>query len=97
MVYSIRPSRFFLKQFEKLSNEANRVLTEKIESAKTNPFRYKSVRMLGHTFFRIRFTDRNCSKRLIYHVDKNDLILLFILDRGNEYKNLKKYLRNLGY
>jgi len=47
--------------------------------------------------FRIRFEDNHEGKRVIYLVHKPYVDILFILDRDNEYKDLRKYLKKVGY
>ncbi|MFH0869636.1 MAG: hypothetical protein V1866_01100 [archaeon] len=96
-MFELKPTDFFLEQTNGLSDEAAKLIAEKLKLAKINPFRYK--RILGHGLFlfRIRFEDRNKEKRVIYLVDKPFVKVLCILDRDKEYKDLEKYLRRLGY
>jgi len=97
MNYSIKPSRFFLEQVDDLNSEAARLILEKLELIKVNPFRNKRIHGYGLFLFRIRFEDERKEKRVIYLVDKPHVKILCILDRDNKYKDLKKYLKKLGY
>ena len=97
MEYAIKPSQFFLQRADELSSEAAKLIENKLKLAKINPFRYK--RILGYKLFlfRIRFEDGRKEKRIVYLVDKSYIKVLCILDSDKEYKDLKKYLKKLGY
>ena len=97
MTYIIKPSNFFLEQVDDLSSEAAKLILEKLELVKENPFRYKRIHGHGLFLFRIRFQDERKEKRVIYLVDKPDVKVLCILDRDKGYKDLKSYLKKLGY
>jgi len=97
MEYILKPSKFFLQQIDGLSDEAAKLIAEKLLLTKSNPFRYK--RILGYKLFlfRIRFEEDRKEKRVIYLVDKPLIKVLCILDRDKEYRDLKKYLKKLEY
>lgn len=97
MEYELKPSHFFLKQAEKLSDEAARIIEDRLKLVKINPFRNKRIEGYGLFLFRIRFEDNKREKRVIYLVDKPYIKLICILDRKDNYKDLKKYLKSLGY
>ena len=97
MEYIIKPSEFFLEQISELSDDAARIVEDKIRMLKINPFRFKRFEGYSLFLFRIRFEDNRKEKRAIYLVDKPYVKMLCILDRDNDYKDLKKYLKQLGY
>jgi hypothetical protein len=97
MVYVIKPSRFFLQQVDEISGEAAKLIEEKLKLAKVNPYRYKRIFGYKLFLFSIRFEDGRKEKRVVYLVDKPFIKVLCILDRDKEYKDLKKYLKKLGY
>lgn len=97
MEYELKPSRFFLQQIDELSDEAKRVVETRLKLVKVNPFRNKRIHGYNLFLFRIRFEEQHREKRVIYLVDKPFVKLLCILDRDKEYKDLKKYLKMLGY
>ncbi len=97
MGYVIKPSHFFLQQADELSDEAAKLIEEKLKLAKINPYRYKRIFGYKLFLFRIRFEDERKEKRVVYLVDKPFIKVLCILDRDKEYKDLKKYLKKLGY
>tara|TARA_Y100000310_G_scaffold329906_1_gene400585 strand:+ start:5255 stop:5551 length:297 start_codon:yes stop_codon:yes gene_type:complete len=95
--YILKPSSFFLKQIDELSDKAARIVEEKLRLLKTNPFRNKRIHGLNLFLFRIRFEDGRKEKRVIYLVDKPYVKIICIIDRDSGYKKLKKYLKQLGY
>jgi len=97
MEYELKPSYFFLQQIDEFSDEAKRVVENRLRLVKINPFRNKRIHGYNLFFFRIRFEEQHREKRIIYLVDKPYVKLICILDRDKEYKDLKKYLKNLGY
>ena len=97
MEYKFKPSKFFLQQVDELSDNAVKILAEKLKLVKINPFRYKRIPSYKLFLFRIRFEDEQKEKRVVYLVDKPDVKLLCILDRGKEYKELRRYLKKSGY
>lgn len=93
MEYELKPSKIFLQQVEELSNEAKKIIENRLILAKQNPFRNKRIQGYNLFLFRIRFADHKREKRIIYQVDKPYLKLICILDRDKEYKDLKKYIK----
>jgi len=96
-VYNLLPSEFFLQQLKELDYKSKRIIEEKLLLVKENPFRNKRIVGYNLFLFRIRFQDNKKEKRLIYLVDKPNVKILCILDRDNDYKDLKKYLKKIGY
>ena len=97
MEYLLKPSLFFLEQVDELSDKAASIVEEKLKLLKINPFRFKRIEGYDLFLFRIRFEDNNKEKRIIYLVNKPYVEILCILDRDKDYKDLRKYLRKLGY
>ncbi len=97
MEYKTKPTKFFLKQVKKLSKDIRQKIKDKIKLAKMNPARNKRIYGFNLFLFRIRIKDNNNELRVIYLLDGEFLKILCILDRGNEYKELRKYLKDLGY
>lgn len=97
MSYVIKPSYFFLEQINNLNYDSAGLIEEKLKLLKSNPFRYKRIKGYRLFLFRIRFKDQNKEKRVIYLVDKQFVKVLCILDRDNDYRDLRKYLIKLGY
>ena len=97
MEYELKPSHFFLQQIDQLGYESKKTVEDKLKLVKINPFRNKRIHGYNLFLFRIRFEDQHREKRVIYLVDKPYVKLICILDRDKEYKDLKKYLKSLGY
>jgi hypothetical protein len=97
MEYEFKPSHFFLQQAEELSDEAARIVESRLKLVKINPFRNKRIEGYSLFLFRIRFEDNKREKRVVYLVDKPYIKLICILDRKDDYKDLRKYLKSLGY
>ena len=97
MEYILKPSLFFLEQADELSDKAASIVDDKLKLLKINPFRFKRIEGYDLFLFRIRFEDNNKEKRIIYLVNKPYVEILCILDRDKDYKDLRKYLKKLGY
>ena len=97
MEYILKPSQFFLEQVEELSEEAARVVEDKLRLAKINPYRFKKLEGYDLFLFRIRFEDNRKEKRVVYLVDKPFIKVICIIDRDSGYKTLRKYLKQWGY
>lgn len=95
--YVLEPTELFLEQVDELSHESAKLLEEKLCLAKLNPQRNKRLVGYGLFIFRIRFKDRNREKRCVYFLRGNSIIVCCILDRCNDYKDLRKILIRLGF
>ncbi|MCK4997455.1 hypothetical protein KAS08_04070 [Candidatus Pacearchaeota archaeon] len=96
MNYILKPTNLFLEQLDNLSYKSRQILKEKLETLKINPILNKRIPEYNLFLFRIRFSDLRKEKRVIYFLDKKDVKILYILDRDNNYKDLKKYLVRFG-
>ena len=97
MNYELIPTNFFLKQLDELSFKPKQLIKEKLELIKINPARNKRIYGYNLFLFRIRFQDYSKEKRIIYLLEKNIVKILCILDRDKNYKDLKRYLKQLKY
>jgi len=96
MEYNLQPSEFFLEQLEEFDKETLRIIENRLKLVKINPFRNKRIEGYNLFLFRIRVEAQHKEKRIIYLVDKPNVKILCILDRKNEYKDLKNYLKKLN-
>ncbi|MCH8519653.1 MAG: hypothetical protein LAT82_02765 [Nanoarchaeota archaeon] len=94
MKFTIKPTLFIKKQLQELHEKTRKSLVSKIEFLKENPFNNKSL-ICYKSLFRIRFIDINSEKRLIYSLRRDEVRLLFILDRKKNYKDLDTYLNKI--
>ena len=97
MEFILKPTKFFLQQLEDSSQEVKQLIEDKLKLAKINPYRFKRIHGYKLFLFRIRFSEDKAEKRIIYLIDKPYIKILCILDRGKEYKDLRRYLKKLGY
>ena len=97
MEFILKPSYFFLEQLDDLDKKSKKIIDKKLQLAKKNPYRFKRIHGYSLFLFRIRFEDNKREKRVIYLIDKPFIKVLCILDRDKDYKDLKKYLKKLGY
>ena len=96
MNYNLRFLEYFRKQLENFDNKSKKIIHEKIEFIKQNPYRNKRVH--SKTFskaFRIRLNINKKELRMIYVVVEPDVVLVCFLDREKNYTDLEKYLRQL--
>lgn len=90
--YTLRPSLIFLKQLSRLDKKAKRIIRNKLLLLKQNPFRYKRIKGYSLSLFRIRIENNRKEKRVVYFVDKNEIKIVCILNRSDNYKDLINYL-----
>ena len=80
-----------LEEGEESDNK--RIIHEKIQLIKENPYRYKKIHSQNYSkVFRIRFSIKSKETRLIYVVIEPNVVLVCLLDRKDDYKDLEKYL-----
>ena len=98
MSYNIKALDFFKNQVEKLNEQSRKIIYDKIQLIKENPYRYKRIRSKKFSkVFRVRFSIEKKESRLIYVVIEPNIILVCLLDRKKDYKDLAKYLGKIKY
>ena len=96
MNYQIKSLKFFIEQIKDLDTQSKRIINDKIELLKQNPYRYKRVHSRQYSkVFRVRFSIKKRETKLIYVVIEPNIILVCLLDRKNDYKDLEKYLNKI--
>jgi len=96
MRYSVISSKDFKKQFDKLDEKSHRIIYDKVQLIKENPYRFKAVHSKSYSkVFRVRLNLRGKETRLIYVVLQPNIILVCLLDRKKDYKDLEKYLKRI--
>ncbi len=97
MTYELVASKTILEQVKKLSPKYKKQIEKKIDLIKQNPFRFKAVHSkLYSKVFRVRLDIEGGETRLIYVVLGSKIILACLLDRSKEYRDLEKYLSEIG-
>lgn len=96
MSFKIVPTKFFLEQLSKLDAKSKRVVASKIELLKVNPYRFKRVHSKKFSkVFRIRLSVAGKESRLIYVVLEPNVIVVCLLERSKDYRDLEGYLSRL--
>ena len=97
MIYKIKSLKWFNKQVEKLDSKSKEIIYNKIQLLKENPYRYKKIHSKHYSkVFRIRFSILKKEVRLIYIIVEPNVILVCLLDRKRDYKDLEKYLSKIN-
>ena len=80
MSFSIKTLSSFLEQVKKLDEKSRRIIYDKIQLIKENPFRYKKIHSKHYSrVFRVRFNLRSKEIRLIYVVIEPNIVLVCLL------------------
>ena len=96
MNFKVKALRTFRDQFNKLEDKSKEIVKEKIKLLKENPYRYKKMfSKLQSKVFRIRLNLQSKETRLIYVIIEPNIILVCLLERKKDYKDLEKYLKKL--
>ena len=96
MTYKIKVLDLFLNQIKDLDQKSKVIIKEKIDLIKENPFRFKRIHSRLFTkVFRVRLNIQRKESRLIYVVLKPNVILVCLLSRKKDYKDLEKYLKKV--
>jgi len=96
MSFGIIPSNDFNKQISKLDFKSKKLIYDKIQLIKQTPYRFKRIHSKRYSkTFRVRLNINKKETRLIYVVINPNIILVCLLDRKKDYKNLEKYLEKV--
>lgn len=96
MSFKAIPSNDFLDQLKHLDKKSKRIIKNKIELIEENPYRYKRIHSTYFSkTFRVRLKINNIETRLIYIVLEPNIILVCLLERKRNYKDLEKYLTKI--
>lgn len=93
MKFEVVASEDFKKQFDSLPEKYKLQIKKKVDLIEQNPFRFKSIHSKQFSkVFRVRLDIEGKETRLIYVVLGSKIILVCLLERTKEYKDLEKYL-----
>ena len=96
MKYAVKALGGFDKQVGKESKKSRKIIDDKIRLIEENPYRFK--RIYSKRFrkaFRVRLNLDRREVRMIYVILEPNVILVCLLDRKKDYKDLEKYLDKL--
>ncbi|MEA3329664.1 MAG: hypothetical protein U9Q06_02880 [Nanoarchaeota archaeon] len=97
MKFNIIPLNDFNKKILKLDEKSRRIIYDKIQLIKQNPYRYKRLNTKHLSkVFRVRLNIQSRETRLISAVIEPNIILVCFLDRKRDYKDLEKYLKKIN-
>jgi len=96
MKYVVRALGRFDRQVKKESEKSRKIIDDKIQLIKENPYRFKKIhsKKFGKVF-RVRLNLDKREVRMIYAILEPNIILVCLLDRKKNYKDLEKYLNEL--
>jgi mRNA-degrading endonuclease RelE of RelBE toxin-antitoxin system len=93
MTFKIKTLQYFKEQIKELDSKSKKIIYEKIQLIKENPYRYKKIHSKQFSkVFRIRLNIISKETRLIYVVIEPNIVLVCLLDRKKGYKDLEKQL-----
>ncbi len=96
MAFEIKALEIFLEQIKRLDEKSKRIIADKVRLIEENPYRFKRIHSkLFSKVFRVRLNIHEKETRLIYVVIKPNIILVCLLERKGDYKDLEKYLRKI--
>jgi len=96
MNHQIKALKIFTEQISKLDKKSKQLIHDKIQLIKQNPYRFKRIHSKKFSkVFRIRFSLDKKETRLIYTIIEPSIILVCLLDRKKDYKDLEKYLKQI--
>ena len=96
MSYQIKSLEIFNKQVAKLDPKSKRIIHDKIQLIKQNPYRFKRIHSKNYSkVFRVRMNIEQKETRIIYTIIEPNIILVCLLDRKKNYKDLEKYLEKI--
>jgi mRNA-degrading endonuclease RelE of RelBE toxin-antitoxin system len=96
MKFEIVASEDFKVQFDSLPEKYKLQIKKKVDLIEQNPFRFKSIHSKEYSkVFRVRLSIEDKETRLIYVVLGSKIILVCLLERSKEYKDLEKHLKNV--
>ncbi len=96
MNYKLISLNIFNNQVSKLDKKSRANIHNKIQLIKENPFRFKKIHSITYSrVFRVRLNLKSKETRLIYTLINPNIILVCLLDRKKDYKDLEKYLKKI--
>ena len=96
MSYNIRALPSFKEQISELDKKSRQIVYDKIQLLKENPYRNKRIHSKRFSkVFRVRLNLQKKETRLIYVMVEPNILLVCLLDRKKDYKDLDKYLSKI--
>jgi len=96
MKFNIEATDEFYKQLDELDEKTKRILDNKLQLLKENPYRFKKLQGYKLKLFRIRFNVHDKAVRLVYTIIEPNVVLICFIARKKDYKDLTNYLKQFG-
>jgi len=81
------------EEIKDFDQKTKNIFSSKLNLIKENPFRFKAIHSKQfNRVFRVRLKIHAQEARLIYVILESKIILVCLLDRKKDYKDLEKYL-----
>jgi mRNA-degrading endonuclease RelE of RelBE toxin-antitoxin system len=96
MTFSVKLSPIIVRQLNALNKSSNRIIWDKIKLIEENPFRFKRIHSKHfRKVFRVRLNLQGKETRLIYVVLEPNILIVCLLERKKNYRDLEKYLSKI--
>ncbi|MFH1256084.1 MAG: type II toxin-antitoxin system RelE/ParE family toxin [Candidatus Diapherotrites archaeon] len=96
MTFAVKLSPVMVEQLNALDEKARKIIREKIRLIEENPFHFKRIHSkLFRKVFRVRLSIKGKETRLVYVVIEPNIIIVCLLERKNNYKDLEKFLAKI--
>ncbi|MBU2099621.1 type II toxin-antitoxin system RelE/ParE family toxin [Candidatus Micrarchaeota archaeon] len=96
MTFAVKLSPVIVKQLDALDEKSKRLVWDKIKLVEENSFHFKRIHSLAfRKVFRVRLNLQGKETRLIYVILEPNIIIVCLLERKKNYRDLEKYLSRL--
>ncbi len=96
MTFQVKSLGTFIRQVNALDEKSKAKIKEKIKLIKQDPFRFKAIRSRHfRKVFRVRFNLQGKETRLIYVILEPNILLVCLLERKKNYRDLEKFLSKI--
>jgi len=93
MTFAIKLSPIIVEQLNAMDEKSKNTVREKIKLVEENPFRFKRLHSKRfRKVFRIRLNIQGKETRLVYVIVEPNIIIVCLLERKKNYRDLEKYL-----
>ena len=96
MTFAVKLSPVMVEQLNTLDEKSKKTILEKIKLIEENPFHFKKIHSQRfRKVFRVRLNIQGKETRLIYVFIEPNIIIVCLLERKRDYKDMEKYLKKI--